>query len=194
MSCSNNSFSTGHKCRSSKVNIRLSIDGFHDQERFYRRRTRTCRLLPVFSVFNGPSARPDLRRSSFPRVTKLPSLVERMREREKKETLALRAFRTFVSLRVRRSFRVKSRRRFRLRVCRSLDRILHLITRTSRRFLAMSRKGGEWECHIFTMLHWGQDRGLTSSVMYNTRAHAHTRIHIYIGNNIWSRHQFVVFY
>lgn len=70
MSCSNNSFSTGHKCCSSKVNIRLSIDGFHDRERFYRRRTRTCRLLPVFSVFNGPSVRPDLRRSSFPCAAK----------------------------------------------------------------------------------------------------------------------------
>lgn len=67
------------------------------------------------------------------------------REREKKEILALRAFRTFVSLRARRSFRAKSRRRFRLRVC--LDRILHLITRKSRRLLAMSRKGGERERH-----------------------------------------------
>lgn len=109
--CSNNSFSTGHKCRTSKVNIRLSIDGFRDRERFYRRRTRTCRLLPVFSVFNGPSACPDLRCSSFSRAAKLPSLVERREGKRKREKdSVLRAFLRVVFLRVRRSFRAKSRR------------------------------------------------------------------------------------
>lgn len=34
----------------------------------------------MFGVFNGPSARPDLRRPSFPRAAELPSPVERMRE------------------------------------------------------------------------------------------------------------------
>lgn len=146
-SCSNNSFSTGHKCRSSKVNIRLSIDGFHDREGFYRRRTRTCRLLLVFGVFNGPSARPDLRRFSFSRAAKLPSLVERLRGREgKKERVGFTSVSRVVSLRVQRSFRCEkptATTHFRLRVYTLVDRISHLITRKSHRFRATYRGENE---------------------------------------------------
>lgn len=154
--CSNNSFSTGHKCRTSKVNIRLSIDGFRDRERFYRRRTRTCRLLPVFSVFNGPSACPDLRCSSFSRAAKLSSLVERIRDRgkERERERKTRFYEHFCALSFYAFDAHFARKadghdaRFRLRVCTipcNLDRISHLITRKNRRFRATIEREGERE-------------------------------------------------
>lgn len=157
-SCSNNSFSTGHKCRSSKVNIRLSIDGFHDRERFYRRRTRTCRLLPVFSVFNGPSARPDLRRSSLPRAAKLPSTRgkdKRHREREIERNCDFTSIlRVCLFTRSTLVSRQEPNAHFRLRVCRSLDRISHLITRKS--IPTTTRREGRWNENVVTVLRRGQ--------------------------------------